>query len=185
MKVSEIKKLLKEGKQIKDLSIEVKPYVSILKKQAMIEKIIEGCIDYNDAQLAFCNFINKQIAFDLSILLNYTNIKTGKNIISDYDFLQENGIFDYIYEKINIKDLNLIQTLLDNEIKQKLDLENSFEFFLIRISNTLINKLPDNKQVQEFLRTIIDNLGQFSWDKIPSLKKIVDLKSQQNIDSVE
>lgn len=181
MKVSEIKKLLKEGKQIEDLQkelqtqINIKSYLSIAQKKLIVESVIKDSLKINDTGLLICDFINKKIAFDLAILTNYTNIKLSKKSVDDYDFLQEYGIFDIIYNNINPRELDLITSILENEIKQKIKIENSFERTMLRIFNTISEKMPEAEQIQSFLKSIVKDINDLDWDKVPMLKQMFDV----------
>lgn len=173
MKVSELREKFIKGKLLSDYGIEIRNYLPIAEKKLMVDKIIEDCLDYNNDGLLKVNFVNKKIAIDLAFLLNYTSIElNGENFIDDYDFLDMNNVFDSIRDAIGDKEVCLIYDLIDEEIDQRIRLENSFEAILKKGINALIEKLPTDKQIKSLAKSLARDLKNFNWDAVPMIKEM-------------
>ena len=95
MKVIEIKEALKEGNILDDL-IQIKPYLSFAEKKILCDKIIEGSL-YEENGMLLCNYYDKKLFIEISIINNYTDIELDEeNIVGDYDILCELGIVEHI-----------------------------------------------------------------------------------------
>ena len=153
MKVKEIKILVnEENKALKDI-INVASYLSIVEKKVLIDDIVEDCIKYDDNGLAKVDFVNKIIAFDFG-LLRYTDIELEEdNITEQYDELQQLGVFNYVQQEIG-KELYVLEYLLEDEIKQKLELENSIQSVLNKNLGRFVDTV-DNHMSPKNIKSII------------------------------
>jgi hypothetical protein len=92
MKVSEIKKQLKQGKELKEI-IKIKNYIPVLEKKIFCENIINGSLEEKDGFLV-CDAILKKFLMDLALLKNYGGIKFNDSFekqMVEYDELCELG----------------------------------------------------------------------------------------------
>lgn len=88
--------------------LEVKKYLSIKDKKALVEEIISECILYSDGVFKF-NDIDKYICFTMKTIAAYTNLELSDDIEDDYDVLCESGLLDLVinsfkkeYDDVNI-----------------------------------------------------------------------------------
>jgi len=170
MLIQEIKESFKKGKSISGI-VEIKPYLSYVEKKILCDKIIEESLEQNENGLFLCNFFNKKIAKDISIIVNFTNIEFEQTI-QDYDYLSEQGIVDYVLNNMNQNDKVFIDEMVDKNIEQRIKLFNSIEGILANKMDKLIEKLPNDKQIKSLLKSLVKDLNKFDWDKIPMLKEI-------------
>lgn len=172
MKVIEIKEALKEGNILDDL-IQIKPYISFIEKKIACDKIIDGSLYEEDGMLA-CDYYNRKLFTEVFIVSNYTNIELDEeNIVGDYDILCELGITEYILENMNFEESFFIYEMIGNIIKQKIKITNSVENILAKGLNTLLNKLPNDKQIKSIIKTASKELQKFEPEKLKSLQDMM------------
>jgi hypothetical protein len=146
-------KMLK-GDQLQQLitkTIEVKKYLSIKEKRALVEEIINNCILYEDGVYKF-DEIDKYIAFTMKTIGTYTNIELSTNIEDDYDVLCEAGLLNVIIESFGgeYDNVNLLLQMRTDYILSGNNIEAQFGKFLAGIlekvdvlADTLSNKIDD------------------------------------------
>jgi hypothetical protein len=172
MRVFEIKELLKEGKSLSDL-IQLKSYIPFVEKKILCDKIIEGSL-YEENGMLLCNYYDKKLFIEISIINNYTDIELDEeNIVGDYDILCELGITEYILENMNFEESFFIYEMIGNIIKQKIKITNSVENILAKGLNTLLNKLPNDKQIKSIIKTASKELQKFEPEKLKSLQDMM------------
>ena len=103
-------KMLK-GSQLEELitkKLEVKKYLSIKQKRALVESIVNECILYEDGIFKFDD-IDKYLCFTMRVIETYTNLELSADFEDDYDLLCQSGLLEIIintfkkeYDDINI-----------------------------------------------------------------------------------
>lgn len=179
-----LKSKLAEGVNIESI-IEIKPYISITIKQILIDSIIKSSTDYDDKTgLTKINYCNLELFKNIYILQAYTNLLLdNENIINEYDYLEQNGIMNLIYECINEDELFMIDKILNKQIEQDLKLSNSIEGI---ISNNLnlfqsklddvINMIPtiDEKSIDSWMQLASKTISNFDPRKMKMIKNMMD-----------
>lgn len=151
-------KMLKpeQFKQVIAKELEVKDYIGIKEKKALIEDIINSCILYEDGIFKFDD-VDKYIVFTMKIIAAYTNLELSYDMEDDYDALCEAKLLNMIidtfigeYENVNL----LLQMKCDyilkgNNIESQIgkfltEILNKLDDFPEAISNFDISKLPIN-----------------------------------------
>ncbi|MDD4412005.1 MAG: hypothetical protein PHO58_05915 [Bacilli bacterium] len=183
MLISEIKQRLKSGEPI-DAIIEIKPYLSFVEKKILSENIINGSLDQDENGMFICDFFNRKLVSDIGFISNYTEIEiNNEEFLQDYDFLNEQGIVDYVLNNMNKSDRYFIKDMVNKNIRQKIQTSNSIEsiaqrgindFKLIVEDgiNKVVQKLPDDKQLKSLSKSLVKDLNKFDWNKVPMLKEM-------------
>lgn len=77
--------------------LDVKKYLSIKDKKALVEEIVNECILYSDGIFKF-NDIDKYICFTMKTIAAYTNLELSDDIEKDYDALCEAGLLNSVID---------------------------------------------------------------------------------------
>ncbi len=146
-------KMLK-GDQLQQLiskTIEVKKYLSIKEKRALIDNIINDCILYEDGVYKFDD-IDKYIAFTMRTIAAYTNLELSDDMENDYDELCEAKLLNTVIETFNgeYENVNLLLQMKCEYIMSGNTIEAQFGKFLTGVldkvdvlANTLSNNIKD------------------------------------------
>ena len=149
--------LITEIKSINDIT-ETKTYLPLMEKELIINKIIDTIVDYDENNLVKIDFIHLDFFFDLEILKSYFSIEIPKdietiNLLNAYDYLCENDIVSQLKTRID-EDYEYLVGLLDKEIKQKIEINNSISAVLSKTLNKIASSLPDEKSMQKIINSI-------------------------------
>lgn len=161
-------KMLKGAQFIELLTktLEVKKYINIKEKRALIEDIINSCILYEDGVYKF-DEIDKYITFTMKTIATYTNIELSADLESDYDELCKANLLNVVIESFagEYDNVNLLLQMRCDYILSSNTIEAQFGKFLSRIDEKigdLANTLE--KKVEDFdfnnLPVSIDDLGK-------------------------
>jgi hypothetical protein len=149
----------------------VAKYLGFSIKKVMIDNIIEFCkIPQNN--LVKIDYARLEMVKTISIITEYTNIEIPENIISAYDYIKENKIDKYIFEKINQDEIMFINNTLDSEIKQINDIDNSLQGVLSKSLNDIIEKIPDEKAITKILKEVPKSINKIKPETLVVLKNI-------------
>lgn len=151
-----------------DQTIEIKEYLPIVEKIAVVERIINQSLDTNN----FANPMRIHINTALEIVFAYTNInftdKQKEDRLVLYDLLTGSGLIQAIYDKMASSEYTTLITAVEEIIEEIYRYKNSALGILQNISedydnlNLDINQLQknlSNKDNIEFLQTVMDKLG--------------------------
>lgn len=150
----EEKKVIKieELKNIYDLKdLEVKQYVSIKKKEALINGMIDYIIKPNEDGVLYIDQVKKEIIFTSMVVLLYTNIELTRDDYLNYDILHKYGWYLEITAMIG-QDMYAFKELFDNMISSKLE-ENNIEYSMKRAIDDFVNIFD---KTMEHLNNMID-----------------------------
>jgi len=176
MKLDEIITKINEGNKIEDLDIEVKKRLPIMEKIYLIEGyadeevkslgLAEECTSIVD-NIKKINYGMKEIMTVSTIMFGYTNI----DVVCEgfYDKLMDSGIYDYVIGFIDSEDYNQFMILLENNIKQNINLFNSPIVALSRLLIKAIDKIPDEKAMKK----VIKEIKNIDPKKLEELKQMV------------
>lgn len=112
-------------------TIEVKKYLSIKEKRALINNIINNCILYEDGIYKFDD-IDKYIVFTMNTIAAYTNLELSDDIEDDYDALCEANLLNVVIETFNgeYENINLLLQMRCQYILSGNNIEAQFGKFL-------------------------------------------------------
>lgn len=149
---------------IDDQNIEIKHYLPISKKMEIVNEIVNKSVAKNP------NYYNPgEIEVDqvLAIIENYTNLsftdKQKEEYTKTYDLLVSSGIAKKIICRINDEELNVIELLLTQSLKNVYKYNNSIFSFIQMMSQTNtgvqeLQKLFSNNDLS-WLKEVMANLG--------------------------
>lgn len=143
--VNNSKNKMLKGEQLQQVvakTIEVKKYLSIKDKRALVNDIINDCILYENGVYKF-DEIDKYVIFTMKTIAAYTNLELSIDIEEDYDALCEAGLLNMIIDTFGgeYENVNLL-------------LQMKTEYILS--NNTM------EAQLGKFLSDVTDRLGAFA-----------------------
>jgi hypothetical protein len=162
MKLSELK-----NKTGKFDDIKFKNYRSIVDKSAIVDEIINTCLENIDGMLVV-NYVKKMMALDMALVTMYTDLEL--DIEDSYDFLCKNGYVDDI-KSILKSEYNIIVNLVDSAIQEKKEINNSISGVINHKLSNLIDKIPDTKEMNKIIKSLPKAINGINPDY---LKVIVD-----------
>lgn len=175
MRVFEIKELLKEGKSLSDL-IQLKSYIPFVEKKILCDKIIEGSL-YEENGMLLCNYYDKKLFIEISIINNYTDIELDEeNIVGDYDILCELGIVEHILKCLDDDEKYFIYDMVEDGICQKIKIGNSMESVVKKGLDKFVNIIDKNmnvKEINKLIKTASKELQKFEPEKLKSLQDMM------------
>lgn len=156
-----------------DGGLEVKQYLPLAAKQILINKILEICKKEENGTSKI-DFTLKEFAYEFSLVNQYSNLDCQlDNIIKFYDELKENGIIDLIIKQIPVDEINFIDYVLEREIEQILNLDNSIEIIVGKALNKLIEKLPDEKGMNKLIKDLPKQINKIDPSKLQYITKAI------------
>lgn len=160
---------IKSNKDFKEIII--KEYLSFPIKKIMINNILEFS-KVNQNSLIKIDYALMEMVKTVSIITQYTNIEMLEDIVSAYDYMKENKIDEYVFDKISKDEILFIEKVIDLEIKQIKELDNSIQSVLSKFLNDLVDNLPDEKTINKIIKDIPKSLNKINPETLAVLKKI-------------
>lgn len=120
-------------------TLEVKKYLGIKQKKALVESIVNECILYEDGIFKFDD-IDKYLCFTMRIIEAYTNLELSADFEEDYDLLCQSGLLEMVIDTFK-KEYDDVSILLQMKCDYVLS-ENAL-----------------SAQVGKFLSNLSDSLG--------------------------
>lgn len=173
--------LITEIKSINDIA-ETKIYLPLMEKELIINKIIDTIVDVDENNLIKIDFIHLDFFFDLEILKSYFSIEIPKdietiNLLNAYDYLCENDIVSQLKTRID-EDYEYLVGLLDKEIKQKIENNNSLSAVLAKTLNKIVAKLPDEKGMQKMINSIPKAINKIDKTNLEAITSALGIKKE-------
>jgi hypothetical protein len=158
-----------------DLSlIIIKEYIPFAFKKKMVEDIIEHCASVDENGVTHIDSALKQMAFEFSILNQYTNLDLPEgNIIDTYDILKENGIVKHILNKINNNELQFIRECINEQINYIITIDNSIENLVAKGITTISNKFPDEKSLVKLTKEVVKQINKIDQNKLKYITEAI------------
>lgn len=155
-------------KVFNEQEIEIKQYLSIGDKLALIEGVINTSLDGNN----FINPLRVKVNYTMNIIKYYTNIsfttKQEEDIIKTYDLLEGSGLVNIIFESIPCSELDFIYKNLVETIEYIYNYNSSVLGVLENVRNnynetdmdlTAIGEQLKGLENVELLKDIVQKLG--------------------------
>jgi len=182
MKISELKKCFSEGK---DFDIKVEKSIPIGTISIMVGDTADACVKANDDGMLCCDFVSKKLNVDVNFIVHFADIVfDGENDIDDYDWLWANGVIKLVYDAIDKDYVDMINGLIDDEIKQRIALANSVEASVAKgvaiLANgvdAVVKKLPTNRQINNLIKNVGSELKNFDPEKLGALGDLMKLSN--------
>lgn len=153
-------KMLK-GAQLEELvakKIEVKKYLSIKDKKALVESIVDECVLYHNGIFKFDD-IDKYICFTMKTIEAYTNLELSYDIEHDYDLLCEHGLLETIVStfKKEYEEINILLNMKCDYILSDSSVAVQIGEFLGMLSN----------KIDDIVNVLTEKISDFDSDKLP------------------
>lgn len=148
--------------------IQIKDYLPISTKRLMCEEITKNSIiEQNGMKVK--DSISYAIAFDLMVTSFYSNVDIDEN----YDEACEYGIIKFIKENINQNELDFIYEHTHCMIRNEIEIHNSLAGVINRNLQTLISKIPNEKEMTKLTKNIVSQLNKIDPNKYRYINSIV------------
>jgi hypothetical protein len=147
-------------------------YLPISTKRHICETIVNNSIIERDG-MKFIDSIQKQIAFDLSLIQFYTDIDI-ENI--DMDEMYQNGTIEEIKKLIPVSEISFIEEHVYYMLDQETEVFNSLSAIVNRNLQKLLEKIPDEKSIQKILKSVPNTLNKLSPESKEIFKGMIEGK---------
>ena len=177
IKVGELRETLKEleSKQVgvetidfHGLSISVQQFLPIQDKINLVASIFDSAIDRSEG-LHILDGNKLDIAYKVLVVGEYTNITLPKDTVVSYDMLCGSGLFDVVYNVIPLDERLLLESVLDNYIdveRDEYEQSNTIQYIVKEILQSLINKIPDETELEKIMSNAKEELAKFDPQKL-------------------
>lgn len=169
-------KILK-GDQLKDLiakTLEVKDYIGIKEKKALVDNIVNSCILYEDGVFKFDD-IDKYICFTMKTIEAYTNIELSDDIEEDYDALCQAKMLNVVVETF-VNEYENVKLLLQMKCDYILS-NNCIEAQFGKFLSTIVDK------ADELSNVLSEKVASFDFDNLPidmkNINKLIEFVGAQ------
>lgn len=147
VKITDIKKVLKGKIGVTDLGIEVKNYISLAEKNAIVNIVKDAAIQEYDLTTSI-NYISKKLFTEISIIKKYTNIDFStvdkiedledwnNKIIEYFDLLKETGVVKYVIDQIPKDEYYELLNFINSELNQEVKISDSIATAKIATAST-------------------------------------------------
>lgn len=132
MTIQEFVKKNKKGNADLKKMLEIRTYIPIAEKRAILETILDECFMVDEGVLT-CDYITMNMMFELAMIKYHTNLEIQLSSEDDYDELQE---FREVIKAEYYADYLECQDLFDG-MKQELYSQYSIESSIARLSNKI------------------------------------------------
>jgi len=177
MNFEELKVKLTETNNIDEVmeTVEIMTYLPYSLQKLYIDDVMDLAIEENDNGTTVIDFLQLELAKNVYFCKYFTNLELSEdNIIEQYDYLNENEIFEYIYNYAQGSSLVKLQEALQSTLNQRVTLDNSLECVIAVSLNKLVDKIPNltESQITKYVDKLAKSMKSFNPD---SYKKLVDL----------
>lgn len=148
MKINELIDVIEKGKnkllkaeqkqEVLKKTLEIKEYLGIKQKRALVDSIINECILFDDGVFKF-DGIDKYICFTMRTIEAYTNLELSEDMEDDYDLLCETQLLEMIVGLMRKEydDMNVLLQMKSDYILSANTMEAQFGKFLDSVSEKL------------------------------------------------
>lgn len=175
-------KILVQKKELFLSDLKIKTYLPLLDKSVAIKRVCESCIVYDEQGIAYVDSIQKKISTMLTVLLNYCSLSADgvvEETIDVLDTLLESGYYRQIEETIG-NDLHDFYYMIEAELANMLERNNSVEGILAKGINALVQKMPNTKEVQKIVKSGFKELKNFDPEKLTMMQNMLKTIQPEN-----
>jgi hypothetical protein len=175
--VFDIIEKVKNGDETALYDIRIQYYLPISTKRLICEEIMKYSIVENNGMKSKDTIAN-EVALNLMITQFYTNLDIGEY----YDEACQHDIFKFIKDNMKPEELNFIlkhsSYMIDNEI----NMHNSLVGIINKNLQTLIEKLPNEKDLSKLTKTMVKELNKIDPEKFKYVNDVVSaLEGKSNV----
>ncbi len=138
---------IEDLKDVKDLStiedLEIRAYVPVLTKMAVIDAIVDDLVQQNETGMYVVNSMMKEVKGKMALVALYTNIELTDDDYLNYDIMNANNILNKIIYIINEgtaftpSDVQEFYRMLDERIEDKLSQNSMDNIFALRTKEVM------------------------------------------------
>ena len=155
-----IETIREKGYEI-DSILNVKKYLILSHKKVAIKRILDLCIIEEDIKKI--DFSLKEFALEYVLVNEFSNINFElEDILALYDELKEYGIIEKILKLIPESEKAFFNNVLQKEIEQIYQVDNSFANVVSKQLNKLVEKLPDSKEINKMIPKLSKQINNIS-----------------------
>jgi hypothetical protein len=154
--------------------ISIKPYLSFSFKKVIINNILNLSKIENEQNLVKIDYALLEMIKNIMLVNNYSDLDLSEyeDIFQAYDLMQENGVLEYIFGEIPIKEIDFFDIILEQEITQLLTVENSVSGVLAKTLNKLVDRIPDSAEINKMIPKLSKEISKISPETMEILKGI-------------
>jgi hypothetical protein len=154
--------------------ISIKPYLSFSFKKVIINNILNLSKIENEQNLVKIDYALLEMIKNIMLINNYSDLDLSEyeDIFQAYDLMQENGVLEYIFGEIPIKEIDFFDMILEQEITQLLTVENSVSGVLAKALNKLVDRIPDSAEINKMIPKLSKEISKISPETMEILKGI-------------
>lgn len=155
--------------------IVVKNRIPFTHKVVMIDNIIESCVSEDEYGMKRINYPLLKLSKEYSIVKTYSNIDLAveTSIVEAYEKLEENKIIENVISLICQDDIDFIDCMIDEEIRQIQTIDNSVSSVVAKALNKIVNKLPNNKDISKLIKDLPKTINKINPDKLKFVKDAI------------
>lgn len=165
---------------VKELTLEdfknnviISPRIGFLNKQAMAQSVYDNSIVKDvENDVYYVDAIMQSVTFNINMLSSYTNFYEvyGDVSVYGYDYLNNIGIFNYVYTTIDEDDIAIVEYAIDKNM-ERVDMLNSTGACLRRTIKEVVGTLPEMKDFNKLLNNIPKMLNKVDKETLEVLVK--------------
>lgn len=134
-----IQELLKETKKKNanlEKILEVRTYIPIAEKKAILEDILDRCFVVEDGVL-ICDYVLKKMAFELAMIKYHTNLEINITSEEDYDEVRNAGVNFYELYAADHEECHYLFNGMEQELRSQYSIESSVASLTHKISGSI------------------------------------------------
>jgi len=172
MQITELKEKYQTGSITLEEVIEIKFSLPFAQKKLLCNQILEASLTIDDNQIISCDYFMRKLMQDVQLVVLFTNLEFGEELVEEYDYLVESGILGYIIKNINKDEIDIIDELVSKEIEQKIRIGNSLENIIASKLEKLISKIPDEKAIKKLMNDFPKQINKIKPDNMSIIKDL-------------
>lgn len=134
-----IQELLKETKKKNanlEKILEVRTYIPIAEKKAILEDILDRCFVVEDGVL-ICDSVLKRMAFELAMIKYHTNLDIDITSEEDFDEIRNAGVNFYELYAADYEECHLFFRGMEEELRSQYSIESSIAGLTHKLSGNI------------------------------------------------
>lgn len=136
MKITDfIEEIKKNNIDLQEI-LEIRTYIPIVEKRAILETVLDGCFTVEDGVLV-CNYILKKMAFELAMIKYHTNLEIDILSEDDYDEIQKSGVNIHWGYLSDYQECQLLFDGMERELRAKYSIKSSIAKLTDRLSDNI------------------------------------------------
>ena len=145
MVIQEFLKEIKKKNINLEKILEVRTYIPIAEKRAILEDILDRCFIVEDGVLT-CNYVLKKMAFELAMIKYHTNLAIDITSEEDYDEIRNTGVNFYGLYVTDHEECHYLFEGMEKELRSQYSIESSIAGLAYKLSGSIEALVEDVSQ---------------------------------------